>query len=166
MKEDIAAIAEVCHDVNRAYCQSLGDDSQPTWEDAPEWQRETVTDGVVFHLLNPDMSPEASHENWLKKKEKDGWCHGPFKDPVKKRHPYMVPFARLPEGQQAKDYIFRQLVHSLKHVCLSPMIPGAKSHEGTGAAGPLPIPEGTYPPGAIKVSGLRETTSKKKKPGF
>ena len=27
-------IARVCHEVNRAYCQAIGDNSQPTWEDA------------------------------------------------------------------------------------------------------------------------------------
>lgn len=29
-------IAQVCHEVNRAYCQALGDDSQPAWDDAPD----------------------------------------------------------------------------------------------------------------------------------
>ena len=36
---EMDSIARVCHEVNRAYCQALGDDSQPTWEEAPEWQR-------------------------------------------------------------------------------------------------------------------------------
>lgn len=38
MTED--QIARVCHEVNRAYCQALGDNSQPTWEEAPQWQRQ------------------------------------------------------------------------------------------------------------------------------
>lgn len=37
--EQIVRVAHVAHEVNRAYCQSLGDNSQPTWEDAPHWQR-------------------------------------------------------------------------------------------------------------------------------
>ena len=32
----IELIAKVCHDVNRAYCKSVGDDSQVSWEDAPD----------------------------------------------------------------------------------------------------------------------------------
>jgi hypothetical protein len=29
-------IAKVCHETNRAYCETLGDNSQPPWEEAPE----------------------------------------------------------------------------------------------------------------------------------
>jgi hypothetical protein len=32
---EIEEIAKVAHEVNRAYCQALGDFSQPKWEDAP-----------------------------------------------------------------------------------------------------------------------------------
>jgi len=107
-------IAHVCHEVNRAYCESLGDDSQPTWEQAPDWQRMSAIDGVEFHIANPDAGPEASHENWLEMKLKEGWKYGPEKDPAKKLHPCCVPFAELPVEQKAKDFIFRQIVHSLK----------------------------------------------------
>lgn len=34
----VEQIARMAHEANRAYCQALGDDSQPAWEDAPEWQ--------------------------------------------------------------------------------------------------------------------------------
>jgi hypothetical protein len=64
-------IAQVAHEINRAYCQSIGDDSQPTWEDAPDWQRHSALDGVHFHLENPLATPDASHNNWLRDKEKD-----------------------------------------------------------------------------------------------
>lgn len=30
----IEQIARVCHEVNRAYCESMGDTSQVPWEDA------------------------------------------------------------------------------------------------------------------------------------
>ncbi len=39
-------IARVAHEVNRAYCQALGDNSQPAWEDAPQWQRDSAMLGV------------------------------------------------------------------------------------------------------------------------
>lgn len=29
-------IAQACHAVNRAYCQALGDFSQPVWNEAPQ----------------------------------------------------------------------------------------------------------------------------------
>ena len=113
MTMNLDQIARVCHEVNRAYCQSLGDDSQPSWEDAPEWQRVSARAGVDFHLMG-DFPPEASHISWLAVKEQEGWKYGPVKDPGKKEHPCFMPFSELPREQQAKDHIFRAVVHALK----------------------------------------------------
>lgn len=35
MAFSIELIAQVAHEINRAYCQAIGDDSQPCWNDAP-----------------------------------------------------------------------------------------------------------------------------------
>lgn len=106
-------IAKVCHNVNKAYCESIGDYSQPTWEDAPDWQKESALKGVEFHL-EADRKPWDGHDSWLKQKEEDGWKWGHVKDPVKKTHPAMVPFVALPESQQTKDYLFKAVVDSFK----------------------------------------------------
>ncbi len=106
-------IARVAHEVNRAYCQALGDNSQPAWEDAPEWQRASARMGVDLHTMG-DFGPEASHISWAKQKVEDGWVYGPEKRPDLKQHPCLVSFAELPREQQAKDYIFRAVVHALK----------------------------------------------------
>lgn len=106
-------IARIAHEVNRAYCQSIGDDSQPSWDDAPEWQKESALKGVELHLSNPGATPEQSHESWLAQKEADGWKYGPVKNPETKEHPCFLPYAELPAEQKAKDYLFRQVVHSL-----------------------------------------------------
>lgn len=109
----IEQIAQVCHEVNRAYCRSLGDDSQPFWDVAPEWQRTSAINGVNFIIDNPDAGPDASHKSWYDEKFKDGWTYGEIKNPETKEHPCMVPFKELPQWQQAKDYLFRQTVISL-----------------------------------------------------
>lgn len=109
-------IARVAHEINRAYCASLGDASQPAWEEAPEWQRASALAGVDMHLANPDATPEQSHESWLAQKVADGWTYGPVKDAEKKQHPFLVPYADLPAEQKAKDYLFRGVVHALKNV--------------------------------------------------
>lgn len=109
-------IAEVCHEVNRAYCEALGDQSQLPWSEAPEWQKSSARNGVELHIENPDAGPEQSHESWLEQKRAEGWTYGPVKDPAKKEHPCFVRFNELPTHQQAKDYIFRAIVHSLKGV--------------------------------------------------
>lgn len=108
-------IARVCHEANRAYCSTIGDDSQPSWEDAPAWQRESARMGVDLHLMG-DFGPEASHISWMKQKTDDGWVHGETKDPEAKTHPCIKPFSELPPGQQMKDHLFRAIVHSFKGV--------------------------------------------------
>lgn len=105
-------IEEIAHEVNRAYCQAIGDNSQPAWNEAPDWQRQSAINGVGFHIDNPNAGPEASHESWLKQKIDTGWKHGAVKDAEKKEHPCIVPFAELPVQQQTKDYLFRAVVHS------------------------------------------------------
>jgi len=106
-------IARVCHEVNRAYCQALGDDSQLPWEEAPAWQRESARMGVDLHLMG-DFGPEASHIAWMKNKLDEGWVYGEVKDPEKKTHHCLVSFDELPREQQAKDFIFRAVVHALR----------------------------------------------------
>lgn len=106
-------IAKVCHNVNRAYCISIGDDSQPTWEDAPEWQKSSAINGVAFHLEN-DRTPEESHESWLKQKLEEGWVYGKEKDPALKTHPCIMRYEDLPKRQQAKDKLFKAVVDSFK----------------------------------------------------
>lgn len=106
-------IARVAHEVNRAYCHALGDNSQPTWEDAPQWQKDSAILGVELHM-NEEHGPEASHAAWMAQKVADGWIYGPEKDPACKVHPCMVPFDQLPLEQQAKDFIFRAVVRALR----------------------------------------------------
>ncbi len=105
--------ARVAHEVNRIYCESLGDTSQPKWEDAPEWQRNSAIDGVEFLTNYEEALPSASHENWMRDKIKAGWIKGNIKDPEKKIHPCLVPFDDLPVAQQLKDRFFHAVVRSM-----------------------------------------------------
>lgn len=110
---ELEEIARVCHEVNRAYCQSIGDDSQPIWDEAPGWLRDSLLLGVKLHTEG-DHGPEASHESWLNHKKAEGWVYGEVKDPAAKTHPCCVPFDELPTDQKSKDFIFRAVVHALK----------------------------------------------------
>lgn len=109
-------IARVAHEINKAYCEALGDFSQPSWEDAPDWQKDSALNGVNFHLENPTAGPDHSHLSWLAQKKDEGWKYGSVKDAEKKEHPCFVPYEELPIEQKAKDYLFRQVVHSLKSI--------------------------------------------------
>lgn len=107
-------IARICHEANRAYCASLGDLSQPAWDDAPKWQRDSAVTGVKLHLRDPDAGPDASHRSWMAAKLAAGWVYGAVKAPdaVPPTHHCLVPFEELPVEQQAKDFIFRAVVHA------------------------------------------------------
>ena len=107
------SIARVCHEVNRAYCQFLGDDSKPSFEEAPGWQRDSALAGVNLHA-DGDHGPEESHKAWMAQKVADGWIYGDVKDPEAKTHPCLVPFDQLPREQQAKYHLFRAVVHALR----------------------------------------------------
>lgn len=105
-------VARVCHETNRAYCESIGDDTQKPWDQAEEWQRQSAIKGVEFALANPHAFASAQHEAWLKEKEKDGWKYGPTKDPAKKEHPCCVAYSELPVEQRVKDYLFKHVVRA------------------------------------------------------
>lgn len=110
---NLEAIAKICHEVNRAYCAALGDNSQPAWEEAPEWQRKSAVTGVEFTLANPNAAASDSHESWLREKALDGWRYGPVKNPTTKEHPCFVPYLELPVEQRTKDYLFQAVVRSV-----------------------------------------------------
>lgn len=109
----IEDIARVCHEVNRSYCQALGDSSQVPWEEAPQWQKYSAIARVKLHLQDPLAGPAKSHESWLAHKLDNGWKYGLAKDAEKRTHPCIAPFDQLPKEQQAKDYIFCAVVHAL-----------------------------------------------------
>jgi hypothetical protein len=109
--------AKICHEANRAYCATIGDYSQPTWEYAPQWQKDSAIKGVEFHIANlaagREPSPSASHESWLDEKRAAGWTYGPTKDAEKKTHPCFMPYDGLPLYQRLKDYIFAAIVKAV-----------------------------------------------------
>jgi hypothetical protein len=106
-------IARIAHEVNRAYCKALGDNTQPSWEHAPDWQQRSALDGVAFHVMTPDASPSASHDNWLEQKRIEGWQYGPVKNAETKEHPCFLPYESLPLEQRAKDFIFKAVVRAI-----------------------------------------------------
>ncbi len=104
------SLARVCHEANRVWCEYNGDNSQTSWDEAPQWQKDSAIMGVRFVVGNPDAGDSASHDSWMRQKVADGWVYGEVKDPEAKTHPCMVPFEELPPEQQFKDRLFRTIV--------------------------------------------------------
>lgn len=108
--EVVDKIAKACHEANRAYCNAMGDSSQVPWEEAPEEIKRSAVMGVMAHMMNPELTPEQSHNHWMEVRKVNGWTYGTVKDLEKKTHPCMVPYEMLPREQKAKDYLFASVV--------------------------------------------------------
>ncbi len=113
MADIFTRAAEAAHEANRVLCLALGDSSQPKWEDAPQWQKDSAIVGVRLINNNPATTPEQSHESWLAQKSADGWKFGAVKNPETKEHPCFRPYSELPEGQRLKDEMFGIVVRSV-----------------------------------------------------
>ena len=113
---NIELIAQMCHEVNRAWCSINNDSTQKSWSEAEQWQRDSAIKGVQFALDNPNATPESQHEAWYKDKEKDGWMFGFVKDPVKKEHPCCFrEVGKYPQDQrdrQGSGTVFRKDIRS------------------------------------------------------
>jgi len=103
-------IGRICHEVNRAYCQSQGDDSLKPWDDCPQWQKDSTVLGVQKIMQSPEITPRDLHQAWWEHKIHSGWNYGAVKDEVLQTHPCMVPYDSLPENQRVKDYLFGAVV--------------------------------------------------------
>jgi hypothetical protein len=104
-------IARMCHETNRAWCETTGDFSQKPWDNAEEWQRQSAIEGVGVALNG--ATPEQQHDAWCDSKLRDGWVYGDVKDADAKTHPCLVPYADLPAEQKIKDGLFVAVVSTL-----------------------------------------------------
>ena len=118
-EEVIETVARAAHEANRAYCLALGDTSQVSWDDAPQWQKESTRIGAAA-ALDPDQTPEKIHEKWMAQKSSEGWVYGKIKDSEAKTHPCMIPYEDLPIEQQAKDDIFLTVCRAIARVMERP----------------------------------------------
>lgn len=106
-------IAQVCHEANKSYCETMEDGSQLPWDEAPAWQKESIIAGVRNMIKDPTTRAEEGHALWLAMKQKEGWVYGEKKDVEKKEHPCLLPYDQLPPEQQAKDHLFRSICRAL-----------------------------------------------------
>lgn len=108
--EVIERCAKAAHEVNKAFCEGLGDTSQRPWDEAADWQRDSARSGVRTVLEAPGDGDSALHNAWMRDKVADGWVYGDVKDAEAKTHPCLVPFAELSKADQIKDKLFRTTV--------------------------------------------------------
>lgn len=109
----VELVAKICHQANKAICESTGDFSQKDWDYAEQWQRDSAISGVQYALDNPNSTPEDQHITWMDHKKADGWVYGEVKDATAKTHPCLVPYSELPDHQKLKDAVFQSIVDAV-----------------------------------------------------
>lgn len=112
--EQIAGIAKVCHQANKAFCEYHNDFTQKDWDECSQWQRDSAINGVAYKLVNLAATPEDMHNSWSREKRDQGWVYDEVKDADKKTHPCLIPYENLPVFQRAKDALFANIVMALK----------------------------------------------------
>lgn len=77
------------------------------WDDREEPFRTQFCE-VIERQCGPQRStsPEELHGSWVQAYLVMGWEHGDTYDPDTKRHPDMVPYARLGQLERDKDAVF------------------------------------------------------------
>jgi hypothetical protein len=74
-------IAKVCHEVNRAYCQALGDNSQPPWKNASALKKSNTLQAVRNYILSISAETEKSRASAEAQEIVESWVNGPEKYP-------------------------------------------------------------------------------------
>jgi hypothetical protein len=104
---NVADIARVVHEANRAVQRSLSEEVNPPWDQAPEWMQESTVKGVEG--IQAGNTPEESHAAWMQDRIERGWVWGKFKSELAKTHPDLVAYEELPREQQLKDTLFHAI---------------------------------------------------------
>jgi hypothetical protein len=97
-----AALPEDIKDSNRDQAQSFGeylniagydfDSGDTSFPSVEKFRRDEIL-----------KIARLSHEIWMKSKKDVGWVYGEIKDPIKKTHPLLVEWNKLPKEEQKKD---------------------------------------------------------------
>lgn len=109
----VAKIAQVMHEAMRAWQKANGQAPAPAWSRAPKWMKASSIDAVRWRLSNPSAGASAQHDRWSEQKKADGWKFGKTKDGVKKTHPMLVPYGKLPEVERRKDALVNAVIDAL-----------------------------------------------------
>jgi hypothetical protein len=67
--------------------------------------------------------PGDLHEAWRQAREAQGWARGPRADSQAKTHPFLVPYADLPEAQRVRDRLLAVIVRELAGMRDTPVSP-------------------------------------------
>ena len=100
-------IALVCHESFRAWCSTLGDTTNPPWQQVEGWRRTFAIDGVR-RVLDGATAADI-HDSWMRYKTAEGWNKtakgwtlGGQKAPELKQTPNLVPYDQIHNSDEMK----------------------------------------------------------------
>lgn len=105
-------IARVVHEANREVQRALGEEVNPSWDDLDD---DSMKVGLVHAVeaAQRGVTPEESHDAWMRYRIEHGWTYGAVKSLSSKVSPNLVPYADLPAKQRAKDALLIAIVGAL-----------------------------------------------------
>lgn len=106
-------IAQVVHESVRALQKANNQPASPAWGRAAKWMKDASVEAVRWRLANPKANTSAQHDRWISEKIAAGWKYGRTKNAVKKTHPLMVAYSKLPEIERRKDALVNAVIDSL-----------------------------------------------------
>ena len=108
----LSDIAQVAYRAIHEYAARF-DEVLPEWDDLVHDARQLLLLTVREYLEVPGRTAEQQHEAWLDTRQREEWQYGATVDYRRRRHPWMVPFARLPGNEQMKSRLLAGVVASL-----------------------------------------------------
>ena len=58
-------------------------------------------------------TPQMLHETWCRARERQGWTQGPRLDSRLRTHPFLVPYAQLPEHLRVRGRVVAAIVREM-----------------------------------------------------
>ncbi len=85
------------------------------WKRRDEKFKRQLIDVIEKYLSYKRLpTPKQAHNSWMKAYRKMGWKYGKKRDIIKKTHPDMVEFEKLPKDERDKDAVFLAFVWLVK----------------------------------------------------
>lgn len=110
--QKITTLSKIAYDACRAYHMSIGSDTLPTWDNAPDILKETVEDQICAIVSDPHFCPQDHHDAWCQMKSDDGWTQGDIYDEDTKTHPDLKPYGELSSQDRFEDALIHAIVMS------------------------------------------------------
>lgn len=106
MNLKVRDLAKICYEAVKSYAETQNDHHHRRWNNLAEEHKQTLVDGVLFHITNPEAGPEAAHLMRCSHLMEKGWRWGPVKAIEDRQSPLLVAFDNLSGVQQMKYLIF------------------------------------------------------------